>query len=150
MRKRKGEPARILLVEDDPGDQELIRWAAQENALEASLHIVSDGEEAMDYLLRRGSYADPADSPRPDLILLDLNMPKLDGKQVLKQIRAHAELRRIPVVVLTTSDQEQDIVSSYDLGCSSFITKPAETHELVRCVGGLASYWFELVSLPEH
>lgn len=151
MPKRNGKTASILLVaEDDPGDQELIRWALRENTIDASLHIVSDGEEAMDYLLRRGSYADPARSPRPDLILLDLNMPKLDGKQVLGQIRGHTELRRIPVVVLTTSSSRQDILSSYDLGCNSFITKPTEPDDLVRYIRTLGSYWFDMVTLPQY
>ena len=150
MARRDGKTACILLAEDDPGDQELIRWALQQSKFNARLHVVSDGEEAMAYLLRRGRYADPASSPRPDLILLDLNMPKLDGTQVLEQIRSRAELRRIPVVVLTTSSSSQDIVTSYDLGCNSFITKPAGLDELLRHFCELASYWFETVTLPER
>ena len=138
----------VLLVEDDPGDQELTRRALQEDMIQADLHIVSDGEEAMDYLLHRENYTATDDAPRPDLILLDLNMPKLDGKQVLKQIRAHETLRRIPVIVLTTSDHESDVAASYDLGCNSFITKPMDMGTFVKTIRGLGSYWFQLVTLP--
>ena len=148
MVMRKGKPAVILLAEDDPGDQELTRRALQDEIVQSILYIVSDGEEAMDFLLRRGNYENAADAPRPDLMLLDLNMPKLDGRQVLHQIRSHASLRRLPVVVLTTSKQEEDIIRSYDLGCNSFITKPVEVDSFMRTVRGLGSYWFELVTLP--
>lgn len=137
----------ILLVEDDPGDQELTRRALEEGKIANTLHIVGDGEQALDYLLRRGPYADPAAAPRPDLILLDLNLPKLDGRQVLENIRVTPELRRIAVVILTTSNQEEDIVRSYDLGANSFITKPVDLTQFMRVVQALQEYWFEIVVL---
>lgn len=148
MFTRTGKPAVVLLAEDDPGDQELTRRALQEDIVRTVLYIVSDGEEAMDFLLRRGRYANAAAAPRPDLLLLDLNMPKLDGRQVLERIRKDAGLRRLPVVVLTTSKQEEDIIRSYDLGCNSFITKPVDIVAFMRTVKELGSYWFELVTLP--
>lgn len=138
----------ILLVEDDPGDQELTRRALQEDVVKTDLHIVSDGEEALKYLLREEPYTDPEESPLPDLILLDLNMPKLDGREVLKKIKEEPHLRTIPVVVLTTSQQETDIVKSYVIGCSSYITKPVELADFMNTIRNLGTYWFELVTLP--
>ncbi len=126
----------------------MTRRALQEDVIRTTLYVVSDGEETMDFLLHRGDYAQAAAAPPPDLLLLDLNMPKLDGRQVLQQIREHEELRRLPVVVLTTSKQEGDILSSYDLGCNSFITKPVDIVAFMRAVRELGSYWFELVTLP--
>ena len=150
MGTREGKPAVVLLVEDDPGDQELTRRALQEDVISTDLHIVADGEEAMEYLQHDGKYHDLALSPRPDLVLLDLNLPKLDGKQVLARIRGDAALRPMPVVILTTSKHEVDILRSYDVGCNSFITKPVEIDNFVRAVRELGSYWFELVALPER
>ena len=121
-----------MLVEDDPGDQELTRRALEEGHVQCDLHIVGDGELALDYLLRRGEFEDPETSPRPDLVLLDLNLPKLDGKQVLEQMRQHPEMRRIAVVALTTSKQEADIVRTNDLGVNSYITKPVDVDEFIR------------------
>ena len=126
----------------------MTRRALQEDVLRTTLHVVSDGEETMDFLLRRGDYDKPAAAPRPDLLLLDLNMPKLDGRQVLQQIRKDEGLRSLPVVVLTTSKQEEDIIRSYELGCNSFITKPVGVEAFMRTVRELGSYWFELVTLP--
>jgi len=128
----------------------LTRRALQEDVVRTTLYVVSDGEEAMDFLLRRGDYANPAAAPRPDLLLLDLNMPKLDGRQVLQQIRGDEGLRSLPVVVLTTSDQEVDVLRSYKLGCNSFITKPVGIEAFMRTVRELGSYWFELVTLPSQ
>lgn len=150
MQQSRGKPAVILLVEDDPGDQELTRRALTDDVLKAELHIVSDGEEALEYLHRRDRYADAQDAPYPDLVLLDLNMPNLDGREVLQRIKADPKLRKLPVVVLTTSRQEADIVRGYDLGCNSFITKPVDVDDFVRAIRELGSYWFELVTLPEH
>ena len=147
---RTGKPAVILLVEDDPGDQELTRRALTEGVFRADLRIVSDGEEALDYLHRRGAYADSDDAPLPDLILLDLNMPKLDGKDVLRAVKSHVTLRSLPVVVLTTSQQEADVFRSYDLGCNSFISKPVVADAFVDVIRELGSYWFELVTLPRY
>lgn len=144
------EAAVILLVEDDLDDQALMRRALRKGRFRADLQIVSDGQEAMDYLLRRGDFANPECPPRPDLILLDLNMPTLDGGQVLRQIRAHPDLRRIPVVVLTTSREEEDVLRSYDLGCNSFITKPMDMDAFIEMLRTLESYWFQLVTLPSR
>lgn len=143
-----GHAAVILLVEDDPEDQRLTQRAFRSSKLRNTLYIVSDGEQALDYLYQRGRFADPAASPRPDLILLDLNMPRIDGRTVLKRIKEDPDLRRIPVVVLTTSSQEEDIVRSYDLGVNSYITKPVEMSGFVRAIRGLEHYWFKLVVLP--
>ncbi len=150
MRERNADGTRpvVLLVEDDPGDQELTRRALEEGGFQADLRIASDGEEAMDYLLRRHDFAAPATSPLPDLVLLDLNMPRLDGKQVLGQIRANQDLRRVPVVVLTTSAQSEDVRRSYELGCNSVITKPVSLDGFIDCVRNLGVYWFNLVALP--
>jgi CheY-like chemotaxis protein len=141
-------PAIILLAEDDLGDQELTKRALEEGKVENELYIVKDGEEALDYLFRRGRYTDPETSPRPDLFLLDLNMPKLDGRQVLEQIRSIYELRNIRVVVLTTSRQEEDITRSYDLGVHSYITKPVDLDQFFNVIRTLEEYWFQIVVLP--
>jgi CheY-like chemotaxis protein len=138
----------ILLAEDDPGDQELTRRALQDDVVRSDLRIVGDGEELLDYLFRRGEYEDPQKSPRPDLILLDLNMPKVNGREALGELKQDAELSRIPVVVLTTSEQEADILRSYDLGCSSYIQKPVDIDQFITAVRKLGSYWFEVVTLP--
>jgi len=139
-----------LLVEDDAGDQELTRRALQEDVLRIDLRIVNDGEQAMDYLLRSRGFGEHERFPRPDLILLDLNMPRLDGRQVLKRVRAHPDLRQLAVVVLTTSQHEEDIVRSYDLGCNSFITKPVDIGAFIKAIGEVGRYWFELVTLPNE
>ena len=141
-------PAIILLAEDDLGDQELTKRALEEGKVENELYIVKDGEEALDYLFRRGRYTDPETSPRPDLFLLDLNMPKLDGRQVLEQICSIHELRNIRVVVLTTSRQEEDITRSYDLGVHSYITKPVDLDQFFDVIRTLEEYWFQIVVLP--
>ncbi len=147
MERAEARRAVVLLVEDDPGDQELTRRALQDDIVRADLHVVSDGEEAMDFLYRRGIYS-LTSAPRPDIVLLDLNMPKLDGRQVLARMRSADNLRHIPVVVLTTSQQEEDILRSYHLGCNSFITKPVELESFIKVVRELGHYWFELVALP--
>lgn len=148
MNRKMSQRAIVLLVEDDVGDQELTRRALTQGVIRVDLRIISDGESALDYLYRRGKYLNAEDSPVPDLILLDLNMPKLDGREVLKSIKGDPDLRQLPVVVLTTSKQEADIVRSYDLGCNAFITKPVEVDEFIEAVRSLESYWFELVTLP--
>ena len=143
-----GKPAVILLAEDDPGDQELTRRALAQSRIRNELYIVEDGEEALDYLLRRGRYQDPDSSPKPDLMLLDLNMPKMDGKQLLEQMRADPNLRRIPVVALTTSKQENDIIRTYDLGANSYLVKPVDMDQFVNAIKVLKDYWFQIVVLP--
>ena len=144
----KAKPAVILLAEDDRGDQELTRRALEEGKIRNDLRVVEDGEEALAYLYRRGKYKDPATSPRPDLLLLDLNLPRVDGREVLERVRADSKLRRMAVVVLTTSRQEEDILRSYELGCNSFITKPVGMDQFIRVIQALEEYWFQIVVLP--
>ena len=143
-------PITILLADDDEDDRKLAQDALVESRLANDLHTVENGEELMDYLLRRGKYAALADSPRPGLILLDLNMPKKDGREALREIKADPSLRQIPVVVLTTSKAEEDIYRTYDLGANSFITKPVMFESLVRVMRDLGTYWFEIVELPRR
>ena len=150
MTHSNGRPVIILLAEDDPGDQELTRRALEEGPICHELHIVRDGEEALDYLWRRGTYQNPTTSPRPDLVLLDLNMPKVDGRQVLERLRADATLRRLAVVVLTTSQREEDVICTYDLGANSYITKPADLQRFTQVIQALETYWFQTVVLPPH
>ena len=138
----------ILMADDDEDDRMLARQALEESRLANDFHLVEDGEELMDYLNQRGKYSDPASAPRPGVILLDLNMPKKDGREALREIKADPELRQIPVVILTTSKAEEDIFRSYDLGASSFITKPISFEGLIQVMKGLGRYWFEIVDLP--
>jgi CheY-like chemotaxis protein len=141
-------PITILLADDDEDDLEMTQEALLKSRLGNDLRVVVDGEELMDYLNRRGQYHTPADAPTPGLILLDLNMPKKDGREALAEIKANPELRTIPVVVLTTSRAEEDIFRTYDLGVSSFITKPVTFEGLVEAMKVLSTYWFEIVELP--
>jgi len=138
----------ILVADDDPEDRMLVAEAFAENHLANSLRFVTNGEHLMDYLYRRGQYADPASAPRPGLILLDLNMPKKDGRQALQEIKSDPLLRQIPVVVLTTSRADEDVFRSYDLGVSSFITKPVTFMALIELVKTLGRYWLDIVELP--
>jgi CheY-like chemotaxis protein len=140
-------PIVILMAEDDADDRLLVREAFEESRLLNELRFVEDGEELMEYLRREGKYAAAA-APRPGLILLDLNMPRMDGREALKAIKDDAELRRIPVVVMTTSKAEEDIVRSYDSGASSYITKPVTFDRLVELMKALGQYWIEFVELP--
>ncbi len=140
---------KILMADDDEDDCLLAQEALAESRLAiSSLHFVQDGEQLMDYLYHRGKYSNLDLSPRPGLILLDLNMPKKDGREALKQIKADAKLRQIPVVILTTSKAEEDIYRSYDLGANSFITKPVTFSGLVEVMKTIGRYWFEIVELP--
>ena len=138
----------ILMADDDEDDCLLAREALAEGRLPNHLHCVQDGEELMDYLHQRGQYAQKSKSPRPGLILLDLNMPKKDGREALREIKADLYLRQIPIVVLTTSKSEEDIYRSYDLGANSFITKPVTFNSLVEVMKTIGRYWFEIVELP--
>jgi CheY-like chemotaxis protein len=140
----------ILLADDDADDRKLTHEAFVENRLANQLHFVEDGEELMDYLHRRGKFSDMSNAPLPGLILLDLNMPRKDGREALREIKAHPDLRRIPIVVLTTSKAEEDIIRSYDLGVNSYITKPVTFKSLVELVKVLGCYWFEVVELPRE
>jgi CheY-like chemotaxis protein len=141
-------PIVILMADDDPDDREMTRKALDKNRLANDLYEVTDGEELLDYLHHRGKYAPPALSPVPGLILLDLNMPKKDGREALAEIKADPLLRRIPVVVMTTSKAERDILKTYDLGSSSFISKPVTLAGLVDVVRVIGEYWFQIVLLP--
>ena len=146
MNPRK--PNLILMADDDCDDRLLVKDALAEAKSGDEIRFVNDGEELMDYLLRRGNFADVASSPRPGLILLDLNMPRKDGREALREIRAHAELRRIPVVMFTTSKADTDIAQIYELGANSFVTKPTAFTSLVEVMTTLARYWFGVVELP--
>jgi CheY-like chemotaxis protein len=147
---RKSKPIEILMADDDPEDRLLVLDAWEESRVANSLSFVEDGEELMDYLYRQGKYDSLNGKPLPDLILLDLNMPKKDGREALKEIKADPKLRRIPVIVLTTSKEEADILKTYDLGANSFIKKPVTFESLVEVVRTLAKYWFQIVELiPE-
>lgn len=146
--RRRRTTVTILMADDDEDDCMLAREAFSESRLANDLHIVRDGEELMDYLYQRGKYTLPHTAPRPGLILLDLNMPKKDGREALKEIKADPNLRQIPVVVLTTSKAEEDIYRSYDLGANSFITKPVTFASLVEVMRTIGKYWFEIVELP--
>jgi CheY-like chemotaxis protein len=141
----KGKRITILVAEDDEDDRLLMQDALEENRLANDLHFVTDGVELLDYLNRRGDYTDPQSSPRPSLILLDLNMPRKDGREALKEIKADPELRKIPIVVLTTSKAEEDILRTYDLGVSSFIAKPVVFDSMVQIMKMLGTYWFDIV-----
>ena len=141
-------PISILIADDDAEDREFSRRALTAARLANDLHFVEDGEELMDYLFRRGPHREPRSSPRPGLLLLDLNMPKKDGFAALREIRADADLRSVPIVVLTTSSAQEDIVRSYDLGVNSYITKPVTFAGLVDAMTTLGKYWFEIVELP--
>lgn len=138
----------ILMADDDEDDSMLIREAITISQLPIELHVVSNGEELMDYLYRRGQYANNTLAPRPGLILLDLNMPKKDGLEVLKEIKTDPELRPIPVIVLTTSKAEENIYHTYSLGANSYIVKPMTFSALVELMKTLGKYWFEIVELP--
>ena len=137
----------ILMAEDDPDDRMMVQDAFEESRLANDLHFVEDGEELMDYLHQKGAYS-AMNAPRPGVILLDLNMPRKDGRQALKEIKADPQLRRIPVVVLTTSKEEEDIVKSYDMSVAGFIVKPVTFEGLVTVLKTLEKYWLEIVELP--
>ncbi len=139
----------ILMADDDADDRMLAKDALDESRVLNEIRFVEDGEELMDYLRRRGKYTDPGDAPRPGLVLLDLNMPKMDGREALKEIKADPDLRRIPVVVMTTSKAEEDIFRSYDAGANSFITKPVTFDRLVELMKALGKYWVEFVEIPD-
>jgi len=147
MQRDTAESITILMADDDADDRLLAEDAMKESRLGNTFRCVEDGQELMDYLTRRGKYAH-GNAPRPGLILLDLNMPRMDGRQALEQIKSDPELRRIPVVILTTSKTEEDVLRSYDLGANSFISKPVTFDRLVEIVRTLGNYWFSIVELP--
>jgi CheY-like chemotaxis protein len=141
-------PITLLLADDDEEDRLMTEEALKESHLANDIRFVTDGEELTDYLFRRGTYSDPVRFPTPGLILLDLNMPKKDGREVLSEIKNDPRLRQIPIVVLTTSKAEEDIIRSYALGVNSFITKPVTFEGLVEAMTVFTQYWFEIVALP--
>lgn len=145
---RNKETVVILLAEDDPDDRLLTMRALERSRLMNSIYTVEDGEALMDYLYHRGVYSDPESSPRPGLILLDLNMPRKDGREALEEIKQDPSLRRIPVVVLTTSEAEQDILATYNLGVNAFVTKPVTFDQLSKAIQIIGNFWFEIVQLP--
>ena len=141
-------PITVLVAEDDEEDRMLVREAWERNRLANELRFVGDGDELMAYLLRRGAYADPATSPRPDLVLLDCDMPTRDGPSALAELKASPTLCRVPVVVLTASDDEDRIRRCYELGANSYVVKPFTFSKLAQTLRVLGDYWFEIVTLP--
>jgi two-component system, chemotaxis family, response regulator Rcp1 len=135
----------ILLVEDNSADVFLVREALKEGRVRNDIHVAADGVEAMEFLRRQGDFAE---APRPDLILLDLNLPRKDGREVLAEIKSDPELQAIPVVILTTSKDEEDVAKSYQLHANSFITKPVRFEQFIKVMKGLEDFWFEIVRLP--
>lgn len=144
-----GRPARILLVEDDPGDEVLTRRALESGGIASECRVVRNGEEALAYLKRRGPYRDPKDSPTPDLVLLDLNLPRIDGKTVLREIRADERLSSLIVVVLSTSGSEDDVADAYRLGSNTYIRKPMGAANFMEMIRTLEDYWFHVALLPD-
>lgn len=140
-----GKPIEILLVEDNEGDVGLIEEVLEEIKIRNNLHIAENGEEALLYLLRKGKFSS---YPRPDIVLLDLNMPKKDGREVLKEIKAHSSLKNIPVVVLTTSEAEKDILRAYELHVNAYVTKPLDFGHFIKVVESIADFWLGIAKLP--
>jgi len=140
-----GRPIEILLVEDNPGDVRLTREALTANKIRNTLHVVADGVQALAFLRKQGKHAN---APRPNLILLDLNVPKKDGREVLAEIKGDGNLRRIPVVVLTTSGAEEDILKAYDLNANCYVTKPVNFDSFIQVVKSIESFWVTIVELP--
>jgi len=139
------QPINILLVEDNPGDVDLTREALEGAKVANRLFVCEDGEQALDYLFRRGEYADV---PRPDLILLDLNLPKKSGREVLEDIRADAELTKVPVVILTTSQADEDVCHAYRLHANCYVTKPVNFKQFLKVIQAIEEFWLEVVKLP--
>jgi CheY-like chemotaxis protein len=142
---RDGRPVEILLVEDNPGDVRLAMEALKEGKVHVHMSVAVDGVEALEFLRRQGKYAN---APRPDLILLDLNLPRKDGRDVLAELKADEELKRIPVVILTTSKTEEDILRSYHLNANCYITKPVDLEQFIRVVKSIQDFWLTIVKLP--
>lgn len=140
-----GRPAQFLLVEDNPGDVRLTREALNEGKLRNHLNIVGDGVEALAFLRREGKYAS---APRPDLVLLDLNLPRKDGREVLAEIKADPILKRIPVVIITSSEAEQDVLASYDLHVNCYVSKPVDLEQFIKVVRSIETFWLTIVKLP--
>src|SRR5262245_27457750 len=148
IRIKEAMPITILMADDDADDRQLTREALEDARLINDIRFVENGEELLEFLRRKGKYAPPAEAPRPGIILLDLNMPRKDGRTVLKELKQDPDLRTIPVVVLTTSKSDEDVYRSYDLGVNSYIVKPVTFEALVDTLQTLEKYWFEIVELP--
>jgi CheY-like chemotaxis protein len=144
------KPPLILIADDDEDDRMFTKEAFDENFKEKEIRFVNDGIDLLDYLRRRNQYSDPASSPRPSIILLDLNMPKMDGREALREIKSDPKLRTIPVVILTTSKAEQDVLKTYDMGVNCFITKPVSFTAFVEVTRTIGHYWFDIVKLPNY
>ena len=140
-----GRPANFLLVEDNPGDVRLTQEALKSHKVQNNLHVVTDGEEAMAFLRKQGKYKDV---PRPDIILLDLNLPKKDGREVLAEIKSDQNLKTIPVVIISSSEAEQDIIKSYDLNANCYVTKPVNFDQFIKVVQSINEFWLTIVKLP--
>ena len=140
-----GRPADFLLVEDNPGDVRLTQEALKSHKVQNNLHVVTDGEEAMAFLRRQGKYKN---APRPDIILLDLNLPKKDGREVLAEIKSDANLKTIPVVIITSSEAEQDVIKSYNLNANCYVTKPVDLDQFIKVVQSINDFWLTIVKLP--
>lgn len=140
------KPVDILLVEDNPGDVDLAREALDDSKMNNTLYVAADGEEALEFLYKRGQYAD---APHPDLIILDLNLPKKDGREVLAEIKADEHLRRIPVVILTTSKAEEDVLKTYNLHANCYVTKPLDLEQFLHVVRSIQNFWLSIVVLPD-
>lgn len=150
MSDKQKKPVTILMADDDPDDRSLTREAFEENHLANDLRFVEDGEELLDYLYCRGKYADPESAPRPGIILLDLNMPRKDGREALEELKRDPQFRGIRVVIMTTSKAEEDVLRSYNLSATSYITKPVTFERLVEVIRALGKYWLEIVELPPN
>ena len=142
---KPGRPIEILLVEDNPGDARLAKEALKEAKVHNNLNVAKDGEEALEFLHRRGRHQE---APRPDLILLDLNLPRKDGREVLAEIKAHDSIKRIPVVVLTTSEAEEDVLKAYNLNANCYVTKPVDLDQFIKVVKSIEDFWLTIVELP--
>ncbi|MDY6997525.1 MAG: response regulator [Actinomycetota bacterium] len=140
-------PIDVLLIEDDPGDELITREAFEHNKIKNTLHVARDGEEGLDFLYRRGPYEG---APRPDLVLLDLNLPKYDGRQLLETVKSDPDLSSIPVVVLTTSSAEEDILRSYKLHANAYVTKPVDLDQFMNAVRQIDEFFVQVVRLPQH
>lgn len=143
--KLMGRPVEFLLAEDNPGDVRLTKEALRESKISNNLNVVPDGVEAMAFLRREGKYAD---APRPDVILLDLNLPKKDGREVLAEVKADPSLRLIPVVIITSSEAEQDVLKTYELYANCYVTKPVDLEQFIKVIQSIETFWLTIVTLP--